>query len=299
MTLFQTTPSFKTVSGKPLVIGTGTGTKWKKGQDKESDISKPLVEQLELSIKKGFYHLDTAETYGTQSEVGYALREYGVKREDVWVTTKYSPWSPIDGPLVNLKQDLDLLGTNYVDLYLIHVNKWKPDGKENLDSAWRELIETKKQGLAKHIGVSNFSVEALETIIKISKEYGDEYLPEFNQIEFHPYLKNQFPGLYDFCQKNQILIEAYAPLTPITRVEGDHPLKTILPPLSEKYNKTEAQILLRWVLQKNVLPITTSANEKRIEQSLDVYDFALTDEEVEVIDNVETEFTYRAFDFVL
>ncbi|EGV60461.1 aldo/keto reductase [Yamadazyma tenuis] len=299
MTKIELSPSFKTVSGKPLLLGTGTGTKWKDLVRADASNSKILVDQLKLSVHKGYYHLDTAEIYGTQPEVGKALKEIDVNREDLWVTTKYSPFSKF-GPVAALKAGFEEIGVDYVDLYLIHANKWDGKNGYNLESAWKEVIETKKQGLARYIGVSNFDVPALEAVIAISKEYGDEYLPQFNQIEFHPYLKNQFPGLYDFCQKNSILIEAYGPLTPLIRVEEkDHPLAKILPRLSEKYGKTDSQILLRWVLQKNVLPVTTSSNEKRIEQSLEVYDFSLTEDDVKEIDSVEDEFQFRGFTFVL
>lgn len=299
MTLIDLKPSFTTVSGKPLLVGTGTGTKWK--DLKRADVSNAdlLVQQLKLAMEKGFYHLDTAEVYGTQEEVGKALKEAGVNREDFWVTSKYSNWSQTKGPLESIDEGLKEVGVDYFDLYLIHVNKWAGvTNGHTLDSVWREFITAKKQGKVRFIGVSNFSPEALETIITISKEYGEEYMPKVNQIEFHPYLKNQFPGVYDFCQKHDILIEAYGPLTPLMRVEGDHPLTGILKTLSAKYDKTDSQILLRWVLQKNVLPITTSSNETRIIQSLEIYNFELEEEDFEAIDKVEGEFKYQAFTFV-
>lgn len=268
---------------------------------KRADVSNAelLVNQLKLAISKGFYHLDTAEVYGTHEEVGKALEECNANREDFWITSKYSNWSQTSGPLEAIKTGLQEIGTDYFDLYLIHCDKWtQVKNGHNLESVWREFIAAKKQGLVRNIGVSNFSVESLQTIIEISKEFGDEYLPKFNQMEFHPYLKNQFPGIYDFCQKNDILIESYGPLTPLMRVEGEHPLTEILSKLSQKYHKTDSQILLRWVLQKNVLPVTTSSNETRIVQSLEIYNFELDQEDFDLIDTVEERFQYQAFTFV-
>lgn len=300
MTLLELKPSLKTVSGKPLLVGTGSGTKWKEMKRADPATADLLVAQLKLAMEKGFYHLDTAEIYDTQVEVGKALKEANIKREDFWITSKYSNWSQNKGPLESIDAGLKEVGTDYFDLYLIHCDIWSGvSNGHTLETAWRDLITAKQQGKVRYIGVSNFPIESLKVIIEISKEFGDEYLPIVNQIEFHPYLKNQTPGVYEFCQENNILIEAYGPLTPLMRVEEEHPLTDILAKLSEKYQKTDAQILLRWVLQKNVLPITTSGNETRIEQSLEIYNFELDPEDVESIDKVEDKFHYQAFTFVL
>lgn len=292
---------FKTVSGKPLLIGTGTGTKWKDLKRQDPINAQILVDQIKLSISCGYYHLDTAEVYNTEPEVGTALKEMEAVREDFWITTKYSTFSQTAGPVEALPKSLKNLDTNYVDLYLIHSNSFNkaPNGL-GLEECWRQMIECQKKGLTRYIGVSNFQPEAIKTCIKISKEYGDEFLPRVNQMEFHPYLKNQFEGVYDLCLENNILIEAYGPLTPILRVEAEnHPLVSILTDLTAKYDKTDAQILLRWVWQKGVLPVTTSGNETRIKQSLDIYNFQITPEEVASIDEVENQFQYRGFTFMV
>lgn len=301
MTITELPQGFKTVSGKQLLLGTGTGTKWKDLKRQDPANAKLLVEQIELSIKCGYYHLDTAEIYNTEPEVGKAMEELNVVREDFWVTTKYSPFSKTLGPVESLPQSLKNLGTSYVDLYLIHSNDFnKSSNGLSLEQCWREMIECQKSGLTRYIGVSNFQPEAIEKCIEISKEYGEEYLPRVNQMEFHPYLKNQFEGVFDLCKQNNILIEAYGPLTPIMRVEAeDHPLKSILTDLTAKYDKTDGQILLRWVWQKGVLPVTTSGNETRIKQSLDIYSFSLTSDEMKLIDEVEEKFQYRGFTFMV
>lgn len=297
--MLQLKPSFSTVSGKPLTIGTGTGTKWK---ELNTSNHRLLVDQLKLAMDKGFYHIDTAEYYQTQPEVGVAIKEQGVDRKDLWITTKYGPMSLTSGPLEFMDIALKELQTDYVDLLLIHVDKFEKFSKNGHDakSAWEEFVQIKKAGKARYIGVSNFSIESLQKVIDVGKKYGDDYLPVVNQIEFHPYLKNQFPGLVKYCQDNDILVEAYGPLSPLLRVKDEvHPLKTLLPKLGEKYNKTEAQLLLRYTLQKNILPVTTSANPTRIEQSLEIFDFNIDDDDFKAIDSVEDEFQFRAFDFVI
>lgn len=299
MTFEELNPTFRTVSHRPLLVGTGSGTKWKKLKEADVSNSKVIENQMKLAIENGFYHLDTAESYNTDVEVGSAINSSSIERKDFWITHKYSPTTLTSGPIEALSQGLKNLQTEYVDLYLIHENKFKPSQTKNnqtLESAWEEMIELQKRGLARYIGVSNFKVDALETIIKISEKHGSEYYPRVNQIEFHPYLQNSFPGIYKFCQDNNILIEAYAPLAPLS-LQGDHPLAAILPKLAAKYGKTAAQILLRWTWQMNVLPVTTSSKQERIKQSLDIYNFKLDNEDVEFIAN--TGFEHRAFTFVL
>ncbi|CAH6720226.1 NADPH-dependent conjugated polyketone reductase C2 [[Candida] jaroonii] len=297
MTQIDLKPSFKTVSGKPLLMGTGSGTKWKDMKRADASTAKIVEDQIKMTLDQGFYHIDTAEFYTTEEEVGNAVKTAKLNREDIWITTKYGPMSKTSGPVEALQNGLKALQMSYVDAYFIHVNKFAvATNGLTLETCWKQMCECKKLGLTRYLGVSNFSVESLEIVTKISKEYGDDYLPKFNQVEFHPYLQNQWPGLYDYCQSHDILIEAYGPLTPLSRIETPHPLTAILAELAKKYGKTDAQLLLRWTLQKNVLPITTSSNPERIKQALEVYDFELAEEDFDLIDKVD--FVHQAFTFV-
>lgn len=301
-----------TKSGNPVALGTGTGTKWqiaKKSRDAalKDTVLEEMVDYLVESVKNGYRHIDTAEIYTTHPEVARGIAQCGVPREDLFIATKYNPGitgqpSPnvtgaksVDAAL----KDLDL---QYIDLFLIHFPFFgmDPNNKETLESVWADLIEAKKAGKVRYIGVSNFAIEHLERCFKVAG--GDkEYYPQVNQIEFHPYLQNQSEGIIDFCKSHDILVEAYGPLSPLFRIEKDgeetkdHPLKTLLPKLVEKYGKTDSQILLRYTLQKGLLPITTSSQSQRQREALDVYNFQLDDEDVEKISAEGAKFHLRNF----
>ncbi|GEQ70078.1 hypothetical protein JCM33374_g3754 [Metschnikowia sp. JCM 33374] len=302
-----------TKSGNTVVIGTGSGTKWqkiKKGRD--ASLSDTLVDEmvdyLVSSVGNGFRHLDTAEVYTTHPEVAKAIKSVEVPREDLFVTTKYNPGvaarhafhasgaASIDAAL----KDLEL---EYIDLFLIHYpffNTEYSHGQE-IEDIWADLIQAKKDGKVRYIGVSNFTVDHLKRCISVAG--GDpNYSPQVNQIEFHPYLQNQSPGIREFCKEHDILIEAYGPLSPLFRIvdsDGnevvDHPLKPVIPQLAAKYGKTDAQILLRYTLQKGLLPITTSSQSERQREALAVYEFSLDDEDVQLIDEVGSKFHFRGF----
>lgn len=304
------TRNFTTKSGKPITLGTGTGTKWQwskksRSEDVRDSIHQDLVDQLLLALKADFNHLDTAEFYSTQPEIGAAIKQSNIPREDIFVTTKYNPgfgdnYALTNGPSESIDIALKQIDTDYIDLFLIHSPFFtEPAAKgQTLESAWKEIVQAKKKGKVRHIGVSNFTVDHLKTIFASVDSKG-EY-PEVNQIEFHPYLQDQTAGISKFSRDHDIQLEAYAPLSAISRVEKDgesidHPLKTLLPKLEEKYGKTLGQILLRYTLQKDYIPITTSANEERIKQAIDVYNFELKDEDVALIDSEGAKYHHRGF----
>ena len=294
--------NFSTVSGRPLVIGTGTGTKWqwlKKDRPIE-ERNKPiqeLIDQLLLALNNGYYHIDTAEIYTTHPEVAEAVKQSGIKREDLWITSKYNPYRPLTAAEA-IKSTLAELQTDYLDLYLIHTPFFENEASYSIEMAWKEIIEAKKQGKIRYIGVSNFSISDLE---RLFKEFEPEFHPVVNQIDFHAYLQNQRDGITDYCKKHNILLEAYGPLTPLFRIQsgeadaaGD-PLRNILPALSDKYQKTDSQILLRYALQRGYLPITTSSKIQRIKETLAIYEFELSADDVALIDQKGSTFHFRGF----
>ncbi|KAK6200522.1 Aldo/keto reductase [Scheffersomyces amazonensis] len=303
--------NYKTKSGKPITLGTGTGTKWqwlKKGRpdDEQDTLHQDLVDQLILALENGYNHIDTAEVYTTHSEVAAAVKQSGIPREDLWITTKYNPGfrtfvARSKTPTEFIDNALKELETDYVDLFLIHSPFFGEviSHGQTIESAWKELIAAKKAGKVREIGVSNFAVAHIEKAIKSSES--KEYWPKVNQIEFHPYLQNQSKNIIDFSKENDILIEAYGPLTPLFRIKkdgveiDDHPLKPLLAKLSEKYGKTDSQILLRYTLQKGILPITTSSKVERIKQSLDIYDFAISNEDFDEIETIGNSYPFRGF----
>lgn len=240
----------------------------------------------------GLNNIDTDEAYTTHAEVGEAIKEINLPREDLWITTKISPHSLTNGPLEFVDIALNDLDTEYIDLLLIH-SPFLEYGIDTIDveAYWKEMIQAKISGKVLNTGVSNFAISHLRRLFKVSES--DDFFPKVNQIEFHPYLQNQSSDIVQFCKTNDIQLEGYAPLTPLFRLDDkiEHPLKNFLIKLVKKYAKTKAQILLRYTLQKGFIPITTSSKFERI--SIEIYDFELSDEDVELIDQKGSRYTLR------
>ncbi|CCE85423.1 Piso0_005019 [Millerozyma farinosa CBS 7064] len=276
---------YTTKSGRPLTLGLGTGSRWKDyKREKHLAFSTELVDLLKNAVEAGVRHIDTAHVYNTQTEVGIAIKESGIPREDFWITTKYTPSrsGPNRRPLEVIDEILTELQTDYLDLLLIHhpfVDK-NADTSISLEEMWREFNQMKAQGRVREIGVSNFGVVDLKRLS--SAEF--TFKPAFNQIEFHPSLQNQTPGVVKFSQDNGILVEAYGSLTPLSFGKGQ--LLEYLENLASQLNRTKAQILLRYTLQKGILPITTTKNSERIKQNFEIYDFKLEDSQFERIDEL-------------
>ncbi|CAI8508855.1 unnamed protein product [Hanseniaspora opuntiae] len=257
--------------GNQIKIGFGVGSYWRiyKSENKV-DFVPDLVEQLKTAIESGFKMIDGAEAYNTYPEIGAALKETGVKREDIWITDKYLSKSyelrGSTGPIDSLNRALGLMDIDYVDMYLLHSPTiTKENAGITLEEAWQQCEQLVEAGKAKQIGVSNFRVDDLERIMKICK-----IKPMCNQIEFHPYLQAQSPGIREYF---------------------DNPILAIVDRLSKKYNKTTSQVLLRWCTQLGVLALTTTSSAERIRQSLDIFDFELTDDEmIEIINTKDAKF---------
>ncbi|CAN3475182.1 NADPH-dependent alpha-keto amide reductase [Diutina catenulata] len=282
---------FTTKSGNPVTIGAGSGTKWQwmKKKQYNGKLTPELVEQLVTALNVGFNHLDTAEFYTTHEEVGEAIRQSGKSREDIFLTTKFHAQTTGRGPLQSVEEALEELGTDYIDLFLVHT-PFFIDKEATLESVWKEMVEVKKSGKARYIGVSNYAVPHLETTMAVDPSNP----PVVNQIEYHAHCANQSPGIIDFCKQHSIQVEAYGPLSPLFRSEGS-PLKPVLEKLAQKYGKTDAQILLRWVYQNGVVPITTSSNANRLKQALDIVNFELDQADHDEITSVGASFPNRNF----
>ncbi|SCU95572.1 LADA_0G16314g1_1 [Lachancea dasiensis] len=284
-------------SGDELpVIGFGSGTKWrvaKASGDKKDQYIDELAEQVTSAIENGFNHIDAAEAYKTHEEVGSGIRKSGVARDQVFLTDKYTPWSWAwrkgTGPLESLTLALEKMQLDYVDLYLVHTpGVTHETAGIDLKEAWRQMEVIYERGLAKNIGVSNFDVESLELIKSVGK-----YQPVVNQIEFHPYMQQQSPGIIKYCRENNIVLEGYSPLTPLKAKPG--PLDDVLPGIAKKYGKSELEVLLRWVIQNEVVAITTSAKVERIRESLNIFDFELSKEDFALITQVGRGKKFRNF----
>lgn len=226
-----------------------------------------VYDAVTSAIKAGYRHIDTASYYQNETGVGNAIKDSGLKREDIFVTTKvWNDEQGYDHTLKAFERSLKKLGMDYVDLYLVH---WPIRGL--FPETYKALEHLYKEGRVKAIGVSNFLdhhlIELLETA---------EIKPMMNQIELHPKLVEQ--ATIDFCKEQDIVIESWAPLGRANYLD-DARLKH----LAEKYGKSTAQIILRWHIEQGFVVIPKSTNPERQKQNLAVFDFELTGEEMKMI----------------
>ena len=230
---------------------------------------------VRYALNIGYRHIDTAYIYGNESDVGKAVLESGISREEVFITTKLWNTDQVgyDYAIKACKQSLQRLGLTYIDLYLIH---WPVRGiNNNSIKIWKALVHLLQEGKVRAIGVSNFSIDDLKQILNDS-----DILPAVNQVEFHPFLYQK--DLLSFCERNGIQLEAYSPLTRGMRL--NHP--TIVNTAKKYDNKTPAQILIRWSLQHNLVVIPKSILEQRILENSQVFDFELRAEDMKFLDSL-------------
>lgn len=229
-----------------------------------------VVQSVAAAIRNGYKSIDTAAFYHNEEGVGQAIRESGVPREELFITTKL--WNADQGyesTLEAFENSLNKLGLDYLDLYLIH---WP--GKDKYKETWKAFEKLYKDGRVRAIGVSNFLVHHLEDLMSEA-----EIKPMVNQVEFHPHLTQK--ELLSFCKKEGIQLEAWSPLK-----QGQLLNEPLLEELAEKYQKSVVQIILRWDLQHGVVTIPKSIKESRIIDNAKVFDFELSAEDMERIDGL-------------
>ena len=233
------------------------------------------------ALELGYRHIDTAAMYGNEEAVGRAVRDSKIPREEIFITTKFwpeqgmqalqTPGSGYEAAIVEGEASNSKLGLGYIDLYLIHAPAW---GKERIN-VWRGFEELVKRGVVKSIGVSNYGIKHLNEII--SNEYT---IPSVNQIELHPFMLHD--GIETYCKKKGIVIEAYAPLAQATRLND-----SILINIAKKHDKTAAQVMLRWGLQRGFVILPKSVRKVRIKENKSIDDFELTKNEMIEINSLD------------
>ena len=227
-----------------------------------------VEDSVKWALETGYKHIDTAAIYKNEGGVGKAVKASGIPRNELFITTKSWNENQRQGTVLKgFEESLDLLQTDYVNLYLIH---WPVIGK--FTETWKVMEEIYRSGRAKAIGVSNFLQHHLEEIFKIC-----EIKPMVNQVECHPYLVQQ--DLIDFCATHQIIYEAWSPI--MRGAINDIPL---FKELSKKYQKSPVQIVLRWDLQKGIVTIPKSVHKERIISNTDIFDFEISKEDILRID---------------
>lgn len=236
------------------------------------------VSSVKAALSFGYKHIDTAAVYGNEKSVGTGISESKVSREELFVTSKV--WNKDRGyekTIAAFNKTLDDLGLDYLDLYLIH---WPANAKQfsnwdeiNLET-WRAMTKLYKEGKIRSIGVSNFLPHHLKSLMKT------EIPPMVNQIEFHPgQMQNE---TVDYCKKHNMLVEAWSPLG-TGRMLSNEKLKEI----AAKYDKSVAQLCIRWCLQNEVLPLPKSVTPSRIQENSEIFDFVISNEDMSLINSME------------
>ncbi|KII91993.1 hypothetical protein PLICRDRAFT_695476 [Plicaturopsis crispa FD-325 SS-3] len=224
------------------------------------------------AFRVGYRHVDSAQTYRNEAQVGDAVRKSGLDRADVFITTKcVSHDHGYESTLRGVEASLRRFGFGYIDLFLIHDPM---SGRKKRIETYRALLEKRDAGKIRTVGVSNYNVHHLEEIVAAGLE-----LPAVNQIELHP-LCQQKP-IVKYCSERNILVQAYCP---IIRGQMDHP---VIQELSSKHEREPAQILLRWSLQKGYNPLPKSSTPSRISANAQLYDFELSAEDMAALDALD------------
>jgi len=235
------------------------------------------VNAVRWALELGYRHIDTAQVYGNEESVGRALRESGIPRDQVFITTKFNP-SRKDAA-AEVERSLQRLGTDYVDLYLVH---WP---QASATRAWPGMQRARELGYARSIGVSNFGLRELDQILAAAP-----MLPVVDQVQFSPFEYRR--ALLDGAQQRNIVVEAYSPLG-----TGRHLSNQTVRRIAGSIGRTPAQVLLRWSLQHDLVVIPKSTHRERIAENAQIFDFTLSDEDMAALDALDrTSGTDRALE---
>ena len=229
--------------------------------------ARECVDAVRWALEEGYRHIDTAQAYGNEESVGLGLRQSGLPREEIFVTTKFFPQS--EDPVAALEASLRRLGLEYVDLYLIH---WPAGGPT---WAWPGMERAREAGYARSIGVSNFGVDDLRQLLATAT-----VPPVVDQVQFSPYEYRK--ALLDSCRQNGIALEAYSPLG-----TGRHLTSDTVAELARRHGRTPAQVLLRWCIERGIPIIPKSTHRERIAENAQLFDFRLSNQDIAELDALD------------
>ncbi|KAL5512515.1 hypothetical protein ACEPAG_3168 [Sanghuangporus baumii] len=284
---------------KTLALSDGTRVPWVAFGSGTAFYRKSCKDACASALSLGFTHIDTAAVYENEEDVGNAIASSGVPRESLYVTTKLDSVPPNGTVEENLRESLKKLQLDYVDLYLIHAPCLVRDHPGGAKQIWSEMIDAKKKGLTRSIGVSNFNVKELEEI----KELGLE-MPVVNQIEYHVLVAKRLEPLLSYSQKHGITIASFGSLRPLFADPERHStilpicskIKSVLESIAEARGGTVTlnQLLFKWIESKNIIAVTTSTKEWHLKEYLDVENIAdLTQDEINAIEQSTEGVHYR------
>jgi 2,5-diketo-D-gluconate reductase A len=266
-----------TADGKARVLADGNRIPllglgvWQVANDRE------CVDAVRWALEIGYRHIDTAQAYGNEESVGEGLRDSGLPREEVFITTKFHPARK--DPVVEAERSLERLGVDYIDLYIVH---W-PEGGPTW--AWHGMERARELGYARSIGVSNYDVDDLRQVLAAAS-----VPPAVDQVQFSPYEYRK--ALLDACLDNGIALEAYSPLGTGRHLDSDTVAR-----VAGRHGRTPAQVLLRWCLERGIPVIPKSTHRQRIAENAELFDFRLSDEDIAELDALDrTRGTDRALE---
>lgn len=254
---------FMLLSNGVKIPSIGFGT-YKSGDDEET------AKIIKNALNLGYKMIDTASFYNNEVGIGNGIKESDIDRKDIFIVTKL--WNDdhgYDNTIEAFNKSLNNLQVDYIDLYLIH---WP--NKLNAET-WRAFEHLYETGKVKAIGVCNFKVEHLEELKKTAK-----IMPMVNQVEIHPFSTKN--NIINYCKDNNIKVVAWSPISRGRVLSND-----LMIDLSQKYKKSIVQIVLRWHMQKGVIPIPKSSNENRIKENIDIFDFEISSEDMKAIDSLD------------
>ena len=226
------------------------------------------VSTVRTALELGYRHIDTAQAYGNEESVGRAIRESGLPRDQLFITTKFYPGHT--DPAAEAQKSLRRLGVDQVDLYIIH---WPQGGPT---WAWPSMERARELGYARSIGVSNFDVGELGEVMAIASAP-----PVVNQVQFSPFVYRR--ALLGACEQHGVTLEAYSPLG-----TGRHLTEQHVEQLAERLGRTPAQVLLRWCVQRGIPVIPKSTHRERIDENMQIFDFVLSEQDLATLDALDT-----------